>query len=719
MNLAKQGQKSGLQLSKEYLAMGLPIIPVPFGTKAPVLTGWTSIEINSENVGKYFSNAPSNIAIALGKKSTNYVDIDLDCEDAVHFSKDICADTGFIYGREYRPASHRIYQLADEQADSMQFQLPDGEMIVEIRGSNHLSILPGSKGINGDYYISEKNGKPSPISYKRLKRDAATIAICVLCTRFWPKKGGRNSAALALSGMMYKSGMTLEDAILIIKLVTDKVGDEEGESRVKTAIETYKKGEAGEKITGISMLLDFFSEEAVACLGKWLGTEENLFDPEFIEEFNNMYAVVRLGNKCKILTETKSEYNLQIECSFIDRPDFFAFNADKRVMVNGKEVELARLWFNHPMRRMYDKIVFQPGKQVPSGTYNMWTGFNVIPQVGSCELILFHILNVIADGDEIVNKWVLSWLAQCIQYPYDKQGTAIVLQGEQGTGKSILGDYMSRIFGKHYLSVAQPKHIQGAFNAHLQYCVLLCAEEAFWGGDKKVAGIFKDLITSKTMPIEKKGIDVTNGDNHIHAIITTNNDWAVPADFGERRFSVVHVSNAVKGNTEYFNALAAEMDGDGPASFLGYLLKYDFSKVDLRKPLKTKALAEQILLGANDKLGQFVFKCLYEGKIYPDNPTWPQRIPTEHFAELYQKWSKDHSMKGNSLATYFGRGIKRYIPGIDKKKLAWSDTDLYSGSPIMHTNSKQIMFYTLPPLSESRQQFEKVINNPCPWPEED
>lgn len=710
---------SGLQLAKDYLVKGFPIIPVPLGSKAPIVSGWPTLEITTANVGQYFSLASSNIAIALGRDGTNFVDMDLDADDAIHFSKSLAADTACIYGRTTRPSSHRLYKLNGEAAVPLKFELPSGEMIVEVRGKGQLSILPSSVHPEGDSYVYDKDAPPTSVNYERIKHGATMIAVCVLCVRCWPAKGSRNTAALALSGLLFKAGASLDDAKLILKHVSEWVGDEEANSRVQTAVDTWKKGQNGEKITGISALRDLFGDPAVSRLRQWLGANENLMDEEMTEEFNREYAVVGVGNKCKILHEMLPEGLLQKQVSLIERSDFFALHANKRVMVNGKETELAKLWFKHPKRRQYTQLVFQPGKEVGPDTYNMWTGFNVTPSYGKgCGLILAHIKDIIASGNEEIFHWIVSWLAQAVQQPYNKPGTCVVLQGDQGVGKSMLGDYLSRIYGKHYVSVSQPRHIQGNFNAHLQHCAFLNAEEAFWGGDKKSTGVLKDLITSKTMAIEKKGVDVVEGENHLRVLMTTNSDWAIPADFGERRFSVIFVSSAMKGNTKYFELLADEMNTTGPADLLGYLLSHDYSTVNLREPVKTKALAEQILQGT-DKLGQFVFKCLYEGKIYTDNPTWPAKIPTDDFTELFVKWSKDHALKGNALATYFGKGVRRYIPGIEKKKLTTSGLDIESGQSIMHTSSHKRMFYILPTLAEARVQFGKVLNNPYPWPEED
>lgn len=719
MELISIASNIGLQLAKDYIARGFPIIPVPYGSKSPNLKGWPELEVTLANAGEYFSAAASNIAIALGRESSNLVDLDLDTDDAVHFAKIIAAPTGCVWGRDLRPASHRLYRIIGEIASPLTFAMPNGEMIVEVRGKNQLSVLPGSKSPEGDNYIFQSDGIPSPVSYDQLKRNAAIIAICVLCARHWPKKGSRNQAALSLSGLLYKSGATIDEAKLILKSVAESVCDEEVDSRVKAATETWKKAESGAVITGISVLREIFGDPAVARLREWLGINESQLDDELIEEFNREHAVVGVGNKCKILRETFPEGALQKQVSLIERNDFFALHANKRIIVNGKETELAKLWFKHPKRRQYTQLVFQPGKEVGSETYNMWTGFNVLPSYGKgCGLILAHIRDVIASGNEEIFQWIISWLAQAVQQPYNKPGTCIVLQGDQGVGKSMLGDYLSRIYGKHYVSVSQPRHIQGNFNAHLQHCAFLNAEEAFWGGDKKSTGVLKDLITSKTMAIEKKGVDVVEGENHLRVLMTTNSDWAIPADFGERRFSVIFVSSAMKGNTKYFELLADEMNTTGPADLLGYLLSHDYTTVNLREPVKTKALAEQILQGT-DKLGQFVFKCLYEGKIYPDNPSWPSKIPTDDFTELFVKWSKDHALKGNALATYFGKGVRRYIPGIEKKKLTTSGLDIESGQSIMHTSSHKRMFYILPTLAEARVQFGKVLNNPYPWPEED
>ena len=51
------------------------------------------------------------------------------------------------------------------------------------------------------------------------------------------------------------------------------------------------------------------------------------------------------------------------------------------------------------------------------------------------------------------------------------------------------------------------KHLVGHFNAHLQHCSVLFADEAFFAGDRSHESVLKGLITEETLLIEPKGVD--------------------------------------------------------------------------------------------------------------------------------------------------------------------------------------------------------------------
>jgi hypothetical protein len=120
-------------------------------------------------------------------------------------------------------------------------------------------------------------------------------------------------------------------------------------------------------------------------------------------------------------------------------------------------------------------------------------------------------------------------------------------------------------------------------------------DEAFWAGDKRSEGKLKDLVTALKHRLEFKGVDPILVNNHIRLFVTGNQEWLVPAGFGERRFAVFDVGEGKIKNNDYFAAIDAEMNNGGREALLHHLLNFDLSRVKLREIPRTAALFEQIV----------------------------------------------------------------------------------------------------------------------------
>ena len=88
-------------------------------------------------------------------------------------------------------------------------------------------------------------------------------------------------------------------------------------------------------------------------------------------------------------------------------------------------------------------------------------------------------------------EWLLDWMAHLFQFPQEKPGTAVVLTGGQGAGKSIVGNVLKKLLGRYHVVAEKSEHVVGRFNDHLEDCLRLQCEEAFWGGSKQAAGALK------------------------------------------------------------------------------------------------------------------------------------------------------------------------------------------------------------------------------------
>ena len=137
-----------------------------------------------------------------------------------------------------------------------------------------------------------------------------------------------------------------------------------------------------------------------------------------------------------------------------------------------------------------------------------------------------------------------------------------------GVGKTKVGQVVGSLLGDHYALVSSPRYVTGQFNAHMKALLLLHADEAFWAGDKTAEGRLKDLVTGDAHFIEHKGLDPIRVKNYVRLYVTGNEDWQIPAGFGERRFAVLDVGKDHMQDTAYFAAIDAEMDNGGREALL-------------------------------------------------------------------------------------------------------------------------------------------------------
>ena len=75
-----------------------------------------------------------------------------------------------------------------------------------------------------------------------------------------------------------------------------------------------------------------------------------------------------------------------------------------------------------------------------------------------------------------------------------------------------------------------------------------------------------------------KGVDVQSSRNFARIIMSSNNEWIVPASVDQRRFVVIEASSARIQDSEYFRAIADEMDTGGREALMHVLVNWDLSR---------------------------------------------------------------------------------------------------------------------------------------------
>ena len=316
-----------------------------------------------------------------------------------------------------------------------------------------------------------------------------------------------------------------------------------------------------------------------------------------LEELNQKYAVVPMGNKMSILNIVKDEIR------FFSPGDFNLALQNRTAIddsgTDPKQIPASKWWLKHPERKEYTKVDFLPEIETPDGVFNMWKGFAVKPKGGLEKIPFFHELldEVICSGNEKWAVYLWGWLAHMVQCPEEKPGVAVVLRSDaQGVGKSRFAEYVGSLLGRHFRTVTHGRHIHGNFNSHLKDTLMLFGDEAVWGGDRSTESILKQLITEPNMIIEMKGKDVFEVRSFLRLMLATNSEWAAPVSLTDRRYFVLNVANSRKNDHDFFKQLIYEQNNGGSEALLQALMDFDLSEFEVRSIPETPARLEQKML---------------------------------------------------------------------------------------------------------------------------
>lgn len=425
---------------------------------------------------------------------------------------------------------------------------------------------------------------------------------------------------------------------------------------------------------------------------------------DVVSELNAELAMVPVGGKAMVLRESlgpdgKPAFTLS-------RPqDIAPLYANRLVTVRAsrstKKVNAFAVWLTSARRRMFDAVVFEPGG-TSARNYNLWRGFAVDPVAGDCSLFIAHVRDNVCNGDSVLFTYVMGWMAHAVQKPAELPGTALVLRGKQGVGKSLFCQTFGALFGAHFVQVTHQGQLLGNFNLHLQYAFCVCAEEAVWAGDKASEGVLKAMITEPTRLIEGKGKDPVSVSNYIRLLVSSNQDWVVPAGLEERRMVLIDVAAHKMQDTDYFGRIAHEMKGGGHAALLHRLLSHDISAFDPRRIPKTAALFETKMRTAPACV-RFWFEVLNAGCNNRSSGAWEREVSCDQLHAMYAEVAQHGGERRKALETELGRELRKLVPGLTEVRRR-------------EGGGRQVRKWCFPPLEDCRRAFEARVGQAVAWP---
>ena len=256
---------------------------------------------------------------------------------------------------------------------------------------------------------------------------------------------------------------------------------------------------------------------------------------------------------------------------------------------NGKQ-QVAKLfgfiegWENDENMKTYYTYNYYPNDKVcPANCKNLWKPFPILKTE----------LNPNADTSKIHNfintllgdcaEYVLNWFAHIVQFPARKTEVCILLYGEQGCGKSTIGEYLLRkIIGLDKMIItSKAEKMFGKF-VNSQGKLLAILNECSGKDTFNICDVLKDAITMTTTEQEKKGVDAVTVTDYTNFIFTTNNINSVKIEEGDRRFMPIEINPELKNNKSYFKELYADLDNAKiMRKFYDELMKRDLNDFNL------------------------------------------------------------------------------------------------------------------------------------------
>ncbi len=399
----------------------------------------------------------------------------------------------------------------------------------------------------------------------------------------------------------------------------------------------------------------------------WEPTEKDVIGKnahidEIVERLNETFATTMIGGKFRIIRERSSENDLVMgHFDLLNRDDFKHLLENDRIRVGKTMKSVGEVWLEHESRRNYPiGLVLAPEIAVPDGAYNTWNGFAVESVQGDCDLFIEHIREIVCGGDKDIATWVLDWCADMVQNPSVPPGTALVMRGEEGTGKGTFADTLGQLVGSHYRHLIDDTHLTSNFNAHMVDALFVFADEITWGGNKKTQGKLKGLVTERNLMAERKGVDSVMYRSMVRIVIAGNEEWVIPAGSSSRRWMVLDVLNTKIGDRKYFDDLNDQLDNGGREAFMFEMRNRVITSNLTRAPV-TQALRDQRAMSAGyDTILQWWLSVLTSGKLRAPTEEenehgWPIAVVKHSVYNAYEQWCIDRRKSIETQIRFYTR----------------------------------------------------------------
>ena len=187
---------------------------------------------------------------------------------------------------------------------------------------------------------------------------------------------------------------------------------------------------------------------------------------------------------------------------------------------------------------------------------------------------ILWLIRHLCNGNEIYFRWVINWIA-CFFQTLEKSQVSLVLKGDQGTGKGLLFEILSKLFGKEFCVVIDDDRLGSNFKNWISDTLFFNLNEIAHDmkGRKSVKNFIKMLVTDPSMQTEKKYENASETEIFGNVLVTSNENYPLEIEPSDRRFTVISTGKALKKIEVNTSELIVNMENELEA-FAAYLKLY-------------------------------------------------------------------------------------------------------------------------------------------------
>jgi hypothetical protein len=271
-----------------------------------------------------------------------------------------------------------------------------------------------------------------------------------------------------------------------------------------------------------------------------------------------------------------------------------------------REQALGAAWIEWPNRLTLHGVTYAPGEPVITDEQlvNTWHGWGCEPRRGSTALWR-QLLDHLFAGDAAAVLWFERWLAYPLQHPGTKMASAVLIWGPaQGTGKSLVGYHVGRIYGKNFAEIS-PMELHSPFNEWQVGKAFIMGDEIAGEDRRADTEHIKRLVTQQHVRVNQKFVGSYAVPDVCNYYFTSNYPDALRIDRYDRRFFVWRTPNEPLP-ARFYRDYDKWYRGDGAGHLFHHLLHLDLDGVEPMSPPPFTAHKSEMIGVASSDLDSWV-----------------------------------------------------------------------------------------------------------------